>query len=106
MSEGMLDPIQVDLSWSPEQAKVNEKVSIEVHVTQNNKQVDKADEVMIEISKEGDSSAHEKVAAQNTGGGNYVLDKTFDNTGTYSVTSHVTVGAQHSMPTKKLTVSE
>lgn len=106
MDESMMDPIKVDLSWDKELVKVNEKVSIEVDVTQKDKKVDKADEVMIEIAKEGDSSAHEKVAAQNAGDGKYVLDKTFDKAGTYSITSHVTVGAQHSMPTKKLTVTE
>ncbi|MGG4047818.1 FixH family protein [Paenibacillus favisporus] len=106
MSESMMDPVQVDLSWTPEQAKVGNQVTIEVNVTQKDKQVDKADEVMIEISKEGDSSSHEKVAAQNAGGGKYTLDKTFDQAGTYSITSHVTVGPQHTMPTKKLTVTE
>lgn len=106
MEEGMMDPLSVDLSWTPEQVKVGQQVSIEVNVTQKDKKVDKADEVMIEIAKEGDSSAHEKVAAENKGDGKYVLEKTFASDGTYSITSHVTYGPQHTMPTKKLTVSK
>ncbi|MBE9915745.1 FixH family protein [Paenibacillus donghaensis] len=106
MDEGMMEPIKVDLSWTPEQVKVGEKVSIEVQVTQEDKKVDKADEVQIEIIKEGDSSVHEKTEAANAGEGKYVLEKTFDSSGTYSITSHVTYGPQHSMPTKKLTVQD
>ncbi|MDR0267700.1 FixH family protein [Paenibacillus sp.] len=106
MDDGMMEPLNVDLSWSPESVKVGQKVTIEVHVAQKDKKVDKADEVQIEIAKEGDSSAHEKVAAENAGEGKYVLEKTFESAGTYSITSHVTYGPQHSMPTKKLTVSE
>lgn len=106
MSESMMDPVQVDLTWTPEQAKVGNQVTIEVNVTQKDKPVEQADEVMIEISKEGDSGSREKVAAQNAGAGKYTLDKTFDQAGTYSITSHVTVGPQHTMPTKKLTVTE
>jgi hypothetical protein len=106
MDEGMMEPIKVDLSWTPEQVKVGEKVSIEVQVTQKDKKVDKADEVQIEIIKEGDSSVHEKTEAANAGEGKYVLEKTFDSAGTYSITSHVTYGPQHSMPTKKLTVQD
>ncbi|GIP25890.1 hypothetical protein J23TS9_10200 [Paenibacillus sp. J23TS9] len=106
MDEGMMEPLTVDLSWTPEQVKVGQKVSIEVNVAQKNKKVDKADEVMIEITKEGDSSNHEKVPAENAGEGKYVLEKTFDSDGTYSITSHVTYGPQHTMPTKKLTVSK
>ncbi|MEC0239523.1 FixH family protein [Paenibacillus dokdonensis] len=106
MDEGMMEPLTVDLSWTPEQVKVGQKVSIEVNVAQKDNKVDKADEVMIEITKEGDSSNHEKVPAENAGAGKYVLEKTFDSDGTYSITSHVTYGPQHTMPTKKLTVSK
>jgi len=106
MDEGMMEPLKVDLTLSPEQAKVGEQVSIEVLVTQQNKKVDKADEVEIEIIKDGDSSVHEKVPAKNEGDGKYVLEKTFDSEGTYKITSHVTYGPQHTMPTKSLTVSE
>lgn len=106
MDEGMMEPLKVDLSLTPEQAKVGEKVSIEAHVTQKDKNVDKADKVEIEIVKEGDSSVHEKVPAKNAGDGKYVLEKTFDSAGDYKITSHVTYGAQHTMPTKTLTVSE
>lgn len=106
MDEGMMDPLSVDLSWSPEQVKVGEEVSIEVNVTQKDKKVEKADEVLIEIAKDGDTAAHEKVAAENKGEGKYILHKTFESEGTYSITSHVTYGPQHTMPTKKLTVSK
>ncbi|GAB6990084.1 FixH family protein [Paenibacillus pini] len=101
----MTDPITAELSWSPQTAKVNEKVHIQVIVKQKDTNVDKADEVMFEISKEGDSSQHEKVAATNSGDGKFTLDKTFTSAGTYSITSHVTVGPQHTMPTKKLIVT-
>jgi len=106
MDEGMMEPLKVDLTLNPEQAKVGEKVSIEVLVTQKDQKVDKADEVEIEIIKDGDSSVHEKVPAENAGDGKYVLEKTFDGAGTYKITSHVTYGPQHTMPTKSLTVSE
>ncbi|MCJ8012550.1 FixH family protein [Paenibacillus sp. KQZ6P-2] len=106
MDESMMEPLKVDVSWTPEQVKVGEPVTIEVNVTQKDKKVDKADEVMIEIAKEGDSGAHEQVPAENKGDGKYVIEKTFNSDGTYSITSHVTYGPQHTMPTKKLTVNK
>jgi len=102
-----MDPVLVDLLVPAEAVKVNDKVLIEVIVTQSEKRVENADHVMIEIYQEGDAKeGHEMGAAKHVGDGKYQYETALDRTGVYSVTSHVTVGPMHTMPTKQITVQE
>lgn len=101
-----MNPIEADLSILPEQIKVNDKISIEVVVTQQNMKVTDADKVIIEIAPPDKDSKHVETPATHMGEGKYVLETTFEQAGTYRITSHVTVGAMHTMPSKEIIVAE
>ncbi|WP_438350957.1 FixH family protein [Paenibacillus sp. FA6] len=99
-------PIMVELSIQAEQVKVNDKVMIEVLVTQNNKNVTDANKVLIEFVPSTEGGKHVELEAAHAGEGKYVLETSLDQADTYNVISHVTVGAMHSMPKKELVVTE
>lgn len=99
-----MEPIKVELSWSPEQGKVNEPVSFKVVVTQAGQAVDDAKEVLFEIVNANDESIKLELKGTSAGDGTYEAEGSFAQGGGYSVTSHVTARTQHSMPSKELTV--
>lgn len=99
-------PVNVELSFHPDQVKVNEKVMIEVIVTQNDMNVTEADKVMIEVVPSAANGKSVEILATNVGDGKYTVETTFDQADTYSITSHVTVGAMHTMPKKNLIVTK
>ncbi|AOZ91120.1 FixH family protein [Paenibacillus crassostreae] len=101
-----MTPIEVELSIQPEQIKVNENVIIEVQVTQNKEMVTDADKVLIEIIPSEANGTHVELEASHISDGLYVLETSLDQADTYSVISHVTVGAMHSMPKTNLIVTE
>ena len=101
-----LTPILVELSIQPEQVKVNDKIMIEVLVTRNNKQVTDANKVLIEFVPSNEGGTHIEMEATHVGDGKYVIETSLDQADTYSVISHVTVGAMHSMPKKELIVTK
>ncbi|MFC7680024.1 FixH family protein [Paenibacillus sp. GCM10028914] len=101
----MVDPIIVDLSLNAETVAVGEKVLIQVKVTQSGEPVEDASDVEFEIVREG-GGMKVKVPIQHVQDGNYELEKSFNEPGTYRITSHVTARGQHSMPLKELTVTE
>ncbi|MEC0090925.1 FixH family protein [Paenibacillus macquariensis] len=106
VNDGSLSPVIVELSIQPDPVKVKENVKIEVLVTQNNKQVTDADKVSIEIVPTAANGKHIEMPAKHVGDGKYVLETSFDQADKYSVTSHVTVGAMHTMPKKEITVTD
>ncbi|MNP69344.1 hypothetical protein D3C76_1654270 [compost metagenome] len=83
---------------------MEETVVIEVQISQDNHKVTDADKVIIEFVPSTSSGKHVELEATNDGEGKYVLETTLDQPDTYSVISHVTVGAMHSMPKKELIV--
>lgn len=99
-----MEPIKVELSWGPEQGKVNEPVTFKVVVTQAGEPVDDAKEVLFEIVDKDDESVKVELKGTSAGSGTYQAEGTFAQDGAYSVTSHVTARTQHSMPSKELTV--
>ncbi|QSF42631.1 FixH family protein [Paenibacillus tianjinensis] len=99
-----MEPIKVELSWSPEQGKVNEPVSFKAVVTQAGEAVDDAKEVLFEIVNTNDGSIKLELKGTSSGSGTYEAEGSFAQEGEYSVTSHVTARTQHSMPSKELTV--
>ena len=101
-----MNPIEADLRILPEQAKVNEKVSIEVVVTQQNVKITNADKVIIEIAPPDKDSKHIETPAAHMGEGKYAIETSFEEAGTYRITSHVTVGAMHTMPSKEIIIAE
>ncbi|MEF2967278.1 FixH family protein [Paenibacillus sp. M1] len=102
-----LEPIKVQLEVAPQEIQTGEKVKFTAKVTYQGEEVDDAKEVMFEFWKDGDSEDdHSMESVQSAGEGNYVLEATFDDPGTYHVISHVTAKDQHSMPSAEFTVIE
>lgn len=100
-----LEPIKVELQISPAEVAAGEPVKFEAKVTHQGENVDDAKEVMFEYWKDGSAEdEHSKEAVAGSGEGMYVLEKTFEEPGTYHVISHVTARDQHSMPSKEFTV--
>lgn len=97
--------VDVDLSVSPEQAEVGEMVTIEAKVTYGDEVVTDADEVSFEIWRAHDED-HEKIEIEHAGEGNYRLERTFEQEGTYYVISHVTARDMHNMPKKEFVIGE
>ncbi|WP_235847619.1 FixH family protein [Paenibacillus tuaregi] len=101
--DDMLSPLDVKLTVTPTEGKVNEKISFEAKVTQGGKDINDAKEVTFELWKEG-TEKHSKITVTSTGEGKYVMVKSFTESGTYHVISHVTANSQHSMPSADFTV--
>lgn len=99
-----MEPIKVELQWSPEEVVVNEKVTFKAVVTQNSETVDDAKEVLFEIVDKEDKESKIEIEGKLIENGTYQAEATFEKAGQYLVTSHVTARTQHSMPTKELTV--
>ncbi|WP_144935329.1 FixH family protein [Paenibacillus sp. 32O-W] len=97
-----LQPIEVELA-PPAQIKAGEQVTLSARVTQNGQDVDDAWEVLFEIWLAGEDE-HEMIKGTNQKGGVYSIEKTFDQTGTYYIVSHVTARSMHSMPKKQFEV--
>jgi hypothetical protein len=99
-----MEPIKVELHWSPEEVVVNQKVTFEAVVTQDDLAVDDAKEVLFEIASKDDSEQKIELKGKLVGDGIYQAEGTLEKAGQYIVTSHVTARTQHSMPNKELSV--
>ena len=99
-----MEPIKVELHWNPEEVVVNQKVTFEAVVTQDNLVVDDAKEVLFEIVSKDDSEQKIEFKGKLVGDGIYQAEGTLAKEGQYIVTSHVTARTQHSMPNKELSV--
>lgn len=99
-----MEPIKVELNWSPEEVVMNEKVTFKAVVTQNSETVDDAKEVLFEIVDKENKESKIEIEGKLIENGTYQAETTFEKAGQYLVTSHVTARTQHSMPTKELTV--
>jgi len=97
-----LEPIDV-IIVTPDKIDPNKEVEIKAEVTQGKDKVDDAKEVKFEIWKNGTEN-HTMTPGKNEGKGVYSAAYTFKESGTYSITSHVTARDMHSMPTKQVTV--
>ncbi|CAH2717493.1 hypothetical protein BACCIP111895_04707 [Neobacillus rhizosphaerae] len=95
--------LEVKLSVKPETGKVNQPITFEAKVTQGNKEVNDADEVIFEIWRAKDEK-HEKIEIKNAKNGIYRLEKSFPQEGTYYFISHVTARDMHNMPKKEFVV--
>lgn len=103
-ADSSMVPIKVELSWSPEEVSAGDKVIFTAVVTQDGEPVDDAREVMFEITDSADGSSKAQIEGSLKGDGAYVGENTFEQPGTFTVTSHVTARTQHSMPSKELTI--
>ncbi|WP_334071263.1 FixH family protein [Paenibacillus sp. A14] len=101
----MLEPIKVELRVNPAEVTAGKPVRFEAKVTHQGQNVDDAKEVMFEYWKDGSpEDEHSKEVVAGSGDGLYVLEKTFEEPGTYHVISHVTARDQHSMPSEGFTI--
>lgn len=96
-------PIHVQFASEPSKAKVGSKVTLSVKVTQENKNVNDADEVKFEVWKK-DEKKHKMINAVKKGKGTYIAQYTFPETGTYEVMYHVIARDLHNMEQKEMTV--
>lgn len=101
MSMNASDMIKVELHV-PDNIQVNQQTAFTAHVSQDNKDVIDADKVEFEWWIEGGD--HQKAEVKHTSNGEYVLEQQFEEAGQYTIISHVTVGAMHSMPKKEFEV--
>ncbi|MCE3201325.1 FixH family protein [Paenibacillus sonchi] len=99
-----MEPIKVELSWSPLQVAAGQKVVFEALVTQEGQPVDDAKEVLFEIVSNNNSESKLEFTGESAGNGIYKAEGTMEAEGEFTVTSHVTARTQHSMPSKKLVV--
>ncbi|MFC3749835.1 FixH family protein [Paenibacillus sp. GCM10012306] len=99
-----MEPIKVELEWSPAEVTVSSPVTFEAKVTQEGKPVDDAKEVLFEIVNKDGKTEKMELKGTSAGEGKYTAEGTFDKEGLYNVTSHVSARTQHSMPSKELTV--
>lgn len=95
------DLIKVELHV-PRDIQVNQQVTFTAHVSQDDKDVVDADKVEFEWWIEG--GEHHKAEVKHSADGDYVLEQTFEEPGTYTIISHVTVKSMHSMPKKTFEV--
>lgn len=98
-------PVSVEIYVDAKQIKPGQKTTIKALVTQGDKKVNDADDVMFEIWKKGEDH-HQKKKGKSQGNGVYSVANTFDSSGTYVIMSHVTAHGQHTMPKKSITVKD
>lgn len=97
--------LNVDLTVSPDKAEAGEPVLFEAEVTYGEEKVADADEVTFEIWR-SQSEKHEKLEATDTKNGNYQLEMSFSEEGTYYVYAHVTARRMHNMPKKEFVIGK
>ncbi|WP_193726893.1 FixH family protein [Paenibacillus guangzhouensis] len=104
MSEDAMNPIKVEIIL-PAQITANKDVVLQAKVTQTDKPVDDAKEVMFELWR-GEEQEHEKIEAKLTSNGVYQIEKQFAESGEYTMIAHVTAREMHSMPKKTFEVAK
>ncbi len=97
-------PLAVTLQVTPSTPTAGEPVSFAVDVRQGTEMVDDADEVKLEVWKQG-SDDHLFLEPTLMSPGLYRLDKAFAEPGTYYVMYHVTAREFHSMDKQMFTVA-
>lgn len=98
-----MEPVEAELNV-PATADKDEAVTLAVHVTQDGKAVDDADEIKFEVWKNGAKEESETTEAALTEGGVYEAETTFSDEAVYTVQVHVTARSMHTMPTTNVTV--
>ncbi|OKP84705.1 hypothetical protein A3844_18930 [Paenibacillus helianthi] len=99
-----MEPIKVELNWSPQQVTAGQKVTFEALVTQDGEPVNDAKEVLFEIRSNSNTDKKLEFTGESAGDGTYKAEGIVETAGEFTVTSHVTARTQHSMPSKKLVV--
>ena len=81
--------VKVDI-LTPTEVKVGEPVELAAHVTQNNENVEDADEVKFEVWESGLRDHGTMITGEHVGDGVYKAEYTFDHDGVYYMYAHTT----------------
>jgi hypothetical protein len=96
-------PTEVALNIQPADPSPRQQVTFSVTVQQNGAPVNDAEDVKLELWKDGQDQ-HETFPATKTGDGVYTAEKAFDEPGTYYVIYHVNARNFHNMGRQKFAV--
>ena len=89
--------------FTPDHIMSGETVELTAHVTSNEEDVTDADHVMFEIQDENEEPV-EEITAEHSENGEYTVEYTFDEAGTFTVISHVDAFSLHTMPSSEVIV--
>ncbi len=88
----------------PETADPNETINLEAYVTYDDEPEEDAD-VVFEVWKLGHEDDSEMLDAENTGGGDYTIDYTFEDEVVYEMyAAHTDAEGMHTMPKKQIVI--
>ncbi|CAD2070705.1 FixH family protein [Phocicoccus pinnipedialis] len=93
-------PLEVELTV-PTEVTAGEKVQFKAHVFMDGEALE-ADSMMFEVKKGEESLA--MIDGEYKDNGDYTIDYTFEETGTYEVIAHTDAMHQHTMPIEAVTV--
>ena len=94
--------LEVDLA-APDHIMAGDTEVLTAYVTSNDEDVTDADRVMFEIQDE-EGETVEEIDAEHSGNGEYTVEYTFEEAGTYTVISHVDAYSLHTMPSSEVIV--
>lgn len=94
--------LEVDLA-APDHIMAGDTEVLTAYVTSNDEDVTDADRVMFEI-QDSDGETVEEIDAEHSGNGEYTVEYTFEEPGTYTVISHVDAYSLHTMPSSEVIV--
>ncbi len=89
--------------FTPDHIMSGETVEMTAHVTSNEEDVTDAEHVMFEVQDENEETV-EEITAEHSENGEYTVEYTFDEAGTYTVISHVDAFSLHTMPSSEVIV--
>jgi len=89
--------------FTPDHIMAGDTVEMTAHDTSNEEDVTEADHVMFEIQDENEETV-EEITAEHSENGEYTVEYTFDEAGTYTVISHVDAFSLHTMPSSEVIV--
>lgn len=97
-----LRTLEVELA-APDHIMAGDTEVLTAYITSNDEDVTDADRVMFEIQDE-DGETVEEIDAEHSGSGEYTVEYTFEEPGTYTVISHVDAYSLHTMPDSEVIV--
>lgn len=94
--------LEVELA-TPDHIRAGDTEVLTAYVTSNDEDVTDADRVMFEIQDDAGETV-EEIEADHSGNGEYTVEHTFEEPGTYTVISHVDAYSLHTMPDSEVIV--
>lgn len=104
--QGKEEFIDVSVQLNPEEIKAGVSFSLQLHITQLENDINHADDVRIDVWKEGEESKKTTYEATFDGKGMYIVDILLEESGSYKMMYHVSAKEQHVMNEVPFTVQE